>query len=1420
VAKNSWYQSLNFLGSREKPEVKALQNRLDALVGEIQDTDSYDVKFYDAEPSSFSGGGMFQIAGVDEVMNAEQLQRVYCTETWVYVAVTAIAKTIAGLPLKLEKKTTVKKATINSVTGEQESIDQDHWVDASGEKLFDRFQYPNKYTTKTELMMLLVIDLLTAGEYFVYLDSDVDLTTITTSEDIESDDPATPFGRLRQVMAAAQTPIKAMYRIPPNLMKPVPTEDGLGIAGYMMQSAAGMYAFNIAEMIHVKLPNPTNPAQGLSPLIPAFKPVLLDRYSSEHMIRFYKSGARLGGIIQTEKTLNKEQLSRFQRSFENNFTGRQNHHRTLILPPGMNYKAVEQNPAETALLEFCKYNREAVLSTYNVPPIKVGIMDHANYANAMVQLKIFFSDTVIPLLSFIQDGFNLKNTLLPDSRTFRFRFDIAQVEALKENFKDKAEAAKFMIDSGLSVNEVRARVWEAGPVADGDKIKVIEDIKSGKGDGGGPLFLGAPQDGTSHKGDAPESSVQGALAGLPGPAVTSIMNILGRVGRGRISKDAALEMLHTIYGMPKSVAARLLGMEPPAQPEPPTPSPKADKKPDAEKTEPTQPDAQSIESSSITPTKGSYSDRVAELTQLYMDRDKLSLANAVARAIEQAKLEGFTDDGAGEGKDGEAVAHPELRPAMIAGEALKPCECAGKEGCECDDEGKKSQQSLEEFISEALGKLNADEEITPDFIAQLMEVYKEQNGEAVTNKESQIGETRVYAFGWTKDQHVAHWKGFIDKTAPLIEKRHGEIKEFFSRFKSIIMKRIGANIKAYGLRKARDEDDIEEILKNVGDLEALIKWYEDQGAEKLMQAFQDGHADTLATFVFEAPSKEAEEALRKYLADKVKGIVGTTQDQLREVLADAFAAEKPMAEVSKAITEKFSEMEEGRAQTIARTETLTAVSLGREAKRQQWQEEFPEKKLRKMWVSAQDDRVRDSHNELDGVAVDSDEEFKDGLRFPRDPNGDAEEVINCRCTDITFSPDDEDTVKDTLPPDESDDDSSDEEKTLDGSSDKGGPGSGRHPTGRKPRESKPRESKPKPAGSSPKVISRETPVGDNELVNVLKDTQKQFDKIAKENPDLARSVRAWSSTSYGVIRKVQQGKEIDGPPTLKEDAAAKAKSLEENFGKLPEYKGPLARELSKVDPSTFKEGGTFQTDAFSSFTAKKEWGGVKSTVRLVVDSNKSGRAIWGMSNIADEMEVLVPKGTKYSIGKVEKGDPTVVHLSEAGEGKALKAEDISAAVNAALDAMPGSRDRNNDDGSKAYSPDEERDGHGRWTSGGSGADEHSAPTTHADGRPRGMSKETYDKTKRRGPNEGRHVTLNHDELTEVLDKGTYSLISAGRNMKDEGDAKLTDEQINARYAKLEADLKKSGYSYTRVADTTAARKTAFSFRFTKPIAVR
>jgi hypothetical protein len=100
------------------------------------------------------------------------------------------------------------------------------------------------------------------------------------------------------------------------------------------------------------------------------------------------------------------------------------------------------------------------------------------------------------------------------------------------------------------------------------------------------------------------------------------------------------------------------------------------------------------------------------------------------------------------------------------------------------------------------------------------------------------------------------------------------------------------------------------------------------------------------------------------------------------------------------ITGRYSDrLLELRGETIARTETMAALNQsGIEAMHQAIDVGAVEAgTITKVWRTAKDNKVRDSHAAQDGEAVGIDGVFSNGLMFPGDPSGGPEEVANCRC---------------------------------------------------------------------------------------------------------------------------------------------------------------------------------------------------------------------------------------------------------------------------------------------------------------------------------------------------------------------------------------------------------------------------------------
>ena len=91
---------------------------------------------------------------------------------------------------------------------------------------------------------------------------------------------------------------------------------------------------------------------------------------------------------------------------------------------------------------------------------------------------------------------------------------------------------------------------------------------------------------------------------------------------------------------------------------------------------------------------------------------------------------------------------------------------------------------------------------------------------------------------------------------------------------------------------------------------------------------------------------------------------------------------------------------------VARTEAIGAVDAGEYDAFRDGAEETGDE-FEKVWLATTDSRTSPSHAEAEGQRVPVTEPFMVGgfaLDFPGDPNGPAQEVIQCRCTMLLVEP--------------------------------------------------------------------------------------------------------------------------------------------------------------------------------------------------------------------------------------------------------------------------------------------------------------------------------------------------------------------------------------------------------------------------------
>lgn len=145
--------------------------------------------------------------------------------------------------------------------------------------------------------------------------------------------------------------------------------------------------------------------------------------------------------------------------------------------------------------------------------------------------------------------------------------------------------------------------------------------------------------------------------------------------------------------------------------------------------------------------------------------------------------------------------------------------------------------------------------------------------------------------------------------------------------------------------------------------------------------------------------------LNPKVLDKMHARLGDLSEKMTETTRQAIEARildegieegESIDKLANRIMDVFDDMGSRRAETIARTETVGGYNAAAHEVMEEADIEFE-----RVWLATMDARTRESHAALNGRRLrDPDELWPNDCLFPGDPNGPADETINCRCVEL------------------------------------------------------------------------------------------------------------------------------------------------------------------------------------------------------------------------------------------------------------------------------------------------------------------------------------------------------------------------------------------------------------------------------------
>ena len=293
------------------------------------------------------------------------------------------------------------------------------------------------------------------------------------------DSPASGRPGVHGTKAEPGGPVETLWKLRPDRIRIVPGSRRL-IAAYIHRVGERETRLDPADIIHLRLPDPTDDLWGLSPIRAAARQIDTDSEASRFVDAFFRNAAVPFGIIKLKRTLRggEPEAARLGRRWTERFRGLLGRFQVGVLDADAEFQRIGLTQDEMAFPELRAQTEARICAAFRVPAVLVGVkvgLDHSTFSNMAEARRFFWENTMLSLYRRIEDKFNAElapdfGPLVAEHGAVRVGFDFSQVAALRESRESIERSALAGLRAGaLSINDARRRLG-LEPLPDGDRL--------------------------------------------------------------------------------------------------------------------------------------------------------------------------------------------------------------------------------------------------------------------------------------------------------------------------------------------------------------------------------------------------------------------------------------------------------------------------------------------------------------------------------------------------------------------------------------------------------------------------------------------------------------------------------------------------------------------------------------------------------------------------------------------------------------------------------------------------------------------------------------------------------------------------------------------------------------------------------------
>lgn len=260
-----------------------------------------------------------------------------------------------------------------------------------------------------------------------------------------------------------------LINIEPGAMR-IELADTMGVRPryFITGRTGGIQEFPAETILHIQGPS-WNGIAGMDVVRQAREAIGLAIATEEAHSRLHANGARAGGMLSVEGTLNESQFKTLRGWIENNYVGGENAYRTMILDRSAKYVPMAMSGVDAQHLETRRYQVEEICRIFRVMPIMVCSNDKAStYAGAEQNFLAHVVHTLGPWFERIEQAIDCQLLSAADRRA-GYYVKLEERGLLRGALKDTAEYLYKLAGIGIMTRNEAREMLDLNPLAELDE---------------------------------------------------------------------------------------------------------------------------------------------------------------------------------------------------------------------------------------------------------------------------------------------------------------------------------------------------------------------------------------------------------------------------------------------------------------------------------------------------------------------------------------------------------------------------------------------------------------------------------------------------------------------------------------------------------------------------------------------------------------------------------------------------------------------------------------------------------------------------------------------------------------------------------------------------------------------------------------